>query len=266
MTYHEIAFGSPFRVGYTFYDDPRTMKAGLLGISVPQTHILGELLFGWYRGLLPAAPLFALVPVGWWLFVRDRSTRPIAVALGVAVAAAITMMAGDVHWEGGWTYGPRYIAFVMGFMGLMIAPLWTRGNSLVRAGVVVLALAGAAGAVVAVSTTAQPSGEVMHPMRDLLWPAFRSGDLALNTMSVLDLRPAATSAARRAAWNVGMRLGLRGLYSLIPLAVVWCLAAGGLWATRPRSAIASRDPERWTRTALRPRPQFGVQEGGRPGV
>ncbi len=40
------------------------MKSGLFGVSLPHPVVLGELLFGHFRGLLPLAPVLLLVPIG----------------------------------------------------------------------------------------------------------------------------------------------------------------------------------------------------------
>src|SRR5262249_30226265 len=83
--------------------------------------------------------------------------------------------------------------------------------------------------------TPQPPGNVDHPMRDLIWPAFRSGELAISWQSVLDKGvpsdPPSRLEARgvpREAWNLGLKAGFPGLSSLIPLVLCW-IAGGVLW-------------------------------------
>jgi len=118
------------------------------------------------------------------------------------------------------------------FLCLGLAPLWSRAPLLGRAVLGALALWGAAVALVCVATTAQPPELVQRPVEDLLWPAFRCGDLSLNHQSFFEAgsdweqlrdRP----PAEHDAWNVGEALGLHGLGSLAPLGVVWagCAAA-----------------------------------------
>ena len=68
-------------------------------------------------------------------------------------------------------------------------------------------------------------------MTELLWPAFRDGDLSLNPQtfvhnSVDAGRLRAPGAEPHAAWNLGEIAGLRGLPSLLPLLVIWVIAAG----------------------------------------
>jgi hypothetical protein len=82
-----------------------------------------------------------------------------------------------------------------------------------------------------VSTTAQPPGSIVRPFTDLLLPAFDEGALALNNQRFTDYR-ADEPAIRRhqttgVSWNLGMKMGLTGRASLMPLGIVW-LGAGWL--------------------------------------
>jgi hypothetical protein len=104
--------------------------------------------------------------------------------------------------------------------------LWrTAGRALLAAGLIW----GAALTLVGVSTTPQPPATFKSPMRELLWPAFRDGDLSLNPQTFVHN---SVDAARlrgggdpHAAWNLGELAGLRGLPSLLPLAFIWIAAA-----------------------------------------
>jgi hypothetical protein len=91
----------------------------------------------------------------------------------------------------------------------------------------------------------------MAPIREIVWPAFTRGDLALNH-DLFVLRPdpnaAPTGVLDRGAWNLGMLLGLPGLLSLLPLALGWLLVGVVGWRTtevtaeRPAPAKALRLP------------------------
>ena len=69
-------------------------------------------------------------------------------------------------------------------------------------------------------------------MRELLWPAFRDGDLSLNPQTFVhnsvDVEHLRGGGDPHAAWNLGELAGLHGLPSLLPLAVVWIVAAAFL--------------------------------------
>ena len=78
----------------------------------------------------------------------------------------------------------------------------------------------------------QPPNYMAQPIPQLLWPAFRDGDLSLNTETVLDLdndwSAWRTHRRPKAAFNLGMKMGLTGHTSLAPLIIVWTLCAAAL--------------------------------------
>ena len=82
---------------------------------------------------------------------------------------------------------------------------------------------------IAVSTTPQPPASFKAPMRELLWPAFRDGDLSLNPQTFVhnsaDVARLRGGTVPHAAWNLGELAGLHGLLSLVPLAALWLGAA-----------------------------------------
>ena len=77
-------------------------------------------------------------------------------------------------------------------------------------------------------------------MRELLWPAFRDGDLSLNPQTFVhnsvDVEHLRGGGDPHAAWNLGELAGLRGLSSLLPLVVVWVIARRPAAAVRDRAA------------------------------
>jgi hypothetical protein len=65
-------------------------------------------------------------------------------------------------------------------------------------------------------------------MRELLWPAFRDGDLSLNHQTFVH-GGASPDQMRgnqipHAAWNLGEIAGLHGWASLVPLGLIWLAA------------------------------------------
>jgi hypothetical protein len=62
------------------------------------------------------------------------------------------------------------------------------------------------------------------PIVHSVWPAFWSGHVAANRESMLTVTEAGAGA-----FNVGQLVGLRGLGSLIPLLMVWAVAAMVWW-------------------------------------
>ena len=151
------------------------------------------------------------------------------IAAAAIAAFYLLLNASYYYWEGGWAYGPRQLTPALPFLALGLAPLW---DSWGRVGRVLLAAGwiwGAALTLIAVSTTPQPPSPQPHtPVLELLWPAFKDGDLSLNNQSFVTNR---AQAARlrghpelHAGWNLGELAGLHGLPSLLPLGLVWLVA------------------------------------------
>ncbi len=240
MLHNALAFGSPLRIGYAGVQGFERMEEGLFGVTVPRLAVLGQVLFGAYRGLLPLAPALGLGALGLLLWTRLQHARLPANTAAAIAGYFVLLTAAYAYWHGGWSYGPRHLAGSLPLLALGLAPLWDTSGRAARAAIAAAVVWGAALALIAVSTTAQPPQQIPRPLGDLLWPAFVSGDLALNHQSVLsadaDWQRLRDPALPRHAWNWGQRLGLRGLASLGPLALALGALGGWLWrATRPGS-------------------------------
>ena len=225
LGYNTLAFGSPFHLGYASEEGFEQLHTGIFGISRPEWWRVRELLVGSYRGLLPMAPLVALMPIGLVLLARaGRHVRPVIVVSLIA-AFYLALNASYFYWEGGWIVGPRQIGPALPFLALGLAPLWDSWRGAGRALLAGGWLWGAALMLVAVSTTPQPPASVERPFTQLLLPAFREGALGLNNQRFTDFRADETAIRRRTpsgvSWNLGTKMGLGGLASLIPLALVW---------------------------------------------
>jgi hypothetical protein len=249
MAYQYACFGSPFRVAYSHEMGFESMQQGWFGINSPRGIRMRRLLFGWYRGIVPLAPLLALAPLGLIGLAcrRDTRARLAAITAGLIALFYLLLNASYVYWDGGWSYGPRHMEPAIPFVALGLAWLWTAlpraGRALLTAGWVW----GAALSLLGVSVMAQPPEYYRRPIKQLLWPAFRDGDLALSMQTFADSGTPPEQLRQhtgpKAAWNVGMKAGLDGLPSLLPLAAVWI---GGAWwlsvaeRRRARTATATR--------------------------
>jgi hypothetical protein len=227
LIYNALAFGSPFHIGYASEEGFEELHTGFFGITYPSLSTLRELLFGSYRGLLPVSPLMAAVPVGLMLLWRKDRRGPALVAGGTGLYYLL-LNASYFYWEGGWAFGPRQITAALPFLALGLAPLWDLGRSAGRGLLLAGWIWGVAATLIAVSTTPQPPASIKAPMRELLWPAFRDGDLSLNPQTFVhnsvDVEHLRGRGDPHAAWNLGELAGLHGLPSLVPLALVWAVA------------------------------------------
>jgi hypothetical protein len=77
-----------------------------------------------------------------------------------------------------------------------------------------------------VSTTSQLSMQDSCPLVHTVWPAFWSGQVAVNRDSMLTVGEA---GGEYGAFNLGQLMGLRGLASLLPLFVIWGVGVVGWW-------------------------------------
>ena len=228
LVYNAMAFGSPFHLGYSSEEGFQELHTGFFGITYPRLSTIYELLFGSYRGLLPLSPLVALAPLGLMFLARKGRESVAWVAAGTG-AYYLLLNASYFYWEGGWAFGPRQITPALPFVALGLAPLWDRAKPALLALLIGGWIWGAGITLVAVSTTPQPPASFKSPVSELLWPAFRDGDLSLNPQTFVhnsaDVAHLRGGGDSHAAWNLGEIAGLHGLISLLPLLAVWVIAA-----------------------------------------
>ena len=238
MLYNQAAFGGPLTLGYTNEPGFHGMREGFLGVTYPKPDILVQLLLGRYRGLLPLAPVVAAAPLGFVLLARNPASRAAGITAAVIAVFYLLFNAAYFYWDGGWSYGPRHMAPALPFLCLALAPLWSRAKTGPRVVLSVLAVCGVALALMAVATTAQPSEHYKNPVPYLLWPNFTTGRLSINYQSFVEYegRPERDPIAH--AWNLGEKLGLSGLASLVPLLVAWGLVALAWWMLRNRERVS----------------------------
>ena len=231
LIYNALAFGSPLHIGYASEEGFNELHTGFFGITYPRLSTVGELLFGRYRGLLPLSPLMGIVPLGLALLWRHGRPGPALVAASIGLYYLL-LNASYFYWEGGWAFGPRQVTTALPFVALGLAPLWDLARGWGRVLLVAGFMWGAALTLIAVSTTPQPPASLKAPVSELLWPAFRDGDLSLNPQTFVhnsvDVSRLRGSGDRHAAWNLGEIAGLRGLPSLLPLMAIWIIAAAVL--------------------------------------
>ncbi|HVR69938.1 MAG TPA: hypothetical protein VMT87_03760 [Vicinamibacteria bacterium] len=223
--YHAVAFGSPLTLPYAFSTDAPRRQGAFFGLGAPSPRVLYAILLSPYRGLFYSAPWLLLALPGAVRLWRAGRFRP-----EVAVTAALPLLyvllnAGLNDWHGGWGTGPRHLVPALPFLALAAGGL-VAGRAPSRPEAAAYALvAGYSAVLMLVATAVQP--EVPRwfgrPFEDYLWPAFAEGRLALNTLPI----HTGTVHERREAWNAGELMGLTGIATLAPLAVL--LAAGASW-------------------------------------
>lgn len=204
--YHTAAFGHPLSTGYdwVWLEEFAEGMRVRYGIAAPDASVLLSITFGSYRGLFYVAPVLLLAV---WGTARDLVRREHRVAAAVATACFLYYLllnAGYYMWDGGAATGPRHTVPMLG----MLCVGFVAAHHVVPRAFAVLACVSAAQMLLL--TAAMPEAP-QHG--NPLW------EFALGQVSGRD---ASTDAL---ASNLGLLLGLPGVWSLLPLLGLWAWAA-----------------------------------------
>jgi hypothetical protein len=127
--YNQIAFGTPFKLGYENVIGFNGMRQGLFGLTYPKPGVVFELLLGSRRGLFWVAPVLTLGMVGLATLIRDRATRDLGILAASIVVMMLLVNASYVYWDGGASTGPRHSLTAIPFLALGLAPFRARLRS-----------------------------------------------------------------------------------------------------------------------------------------
>jgi len=185
--------GNIFSLAYVGHASFPVWHTPLLGFRKPALNSFIGLLFSEYRGLFFWSPFLLLVFVGW----IDRRLPPVVRWVSVGVLFLTTLSISAIPtWEGGGAIGPRYIAACIPLLALPVAWGFRRlkrmGILLGTLSVLLMLLATAIGPI--------SSEFERYPLQNIYLKAFPVG---------ID-----------GAWNLGGRMGLSGMVSLLPLLIV----------------------------------------------
>ncbi len=237
--YHDACFGSPLATGYDYQTEmfKHEDEAVLLGLfSLPRPERLWAITVGGKRGLFSLYPVCLLGLVAPFVAARQRRHLfPLLISL-LIFGWFLLLNASYPVWDGGYSSGPRHLiagvpllllpACVL-FSGRMRWPL-----ALLTAGSVAMALA---------ITLVNPLGpyQVDCLLGDYILPALAEGRVSDNFFAWWPgWQPGSREAAAAVAFNLGERLGLGGLWSVIPLLGLWLLAGLAAWRLLPSQAAA----------------------------
>lgn len=221
--YLYAAFGA-LRPSYSYYD-PNSFsfmqQQGYMGLTYPHPDRLLKLLFGCSRGIFFASPVLVAGPIGLWKLRKDQTWRLPAIVAAIIAAYYFLFNASFYWWKSGLSFGPRYAGAAIPFLCLGLPVAWSRAGKTGRRVLLALALCSVFLALMVISTTSQLSMQDSCPILHSSWPLFRTGQLAVNHDSMLS----AAEGSAYGAFNLGQLLGLRGLWSLVPLLLFWIAAA-----------------------------------------
>lgn len=248
--YHWIVFGGPLALPYDFSVQDNRAAGWFMGMGVPRAEALRGLLISGYRGLFYSAPWLLLAAPGAVVLWRRRYRAEVAVCAAV-VLLFLALNGSLVDWNGGWTFGARYLVPAVPFLAVLAAGVllaepariwrWVWGGGALAAALsVYLMLVATAVKPEVPDVYVEPPRTVVkieRPFGQYLVPSFWRGELAVNTQGIHQAgarRHGKAFVGKRWAFNGGTALGLSGLASLLPLLVL--LGAAGWWLRR---AVAS---------------------------
>jgi hypothetical protein len=218
MTYQHFAFGSPFNSSYTRVYPVFMQQGQILGhIGWPDPRRLYWLSIHPVRGLLYCCPIFFIAIIALWS-PRDRSPGaprrtswivPAAV-IGVYLAFNFTYNA----WTAGWGTGPRYLVPALPFM-LAVAVQGYRRYPRIATALIAISVANMF-AVAAVGT--------QWGIKDIFGKP-RGDDPVAESFLTLTKRIVAHDPG---GTNLGLRVGIKSLWTLIPPGIV--VASVFAWA------------------------------------
>ena len=230
LGYLHAAFGT-FRPSYSYYD-PNSFsfmqRQGYLGLTYPHPDRLLKILFGCSRGLFLASPILIAAPVGLWRLWKEKVYSAAALLAAAVFSSYILFNASFYWWKAGLSFGPRYVGASIPLLCVGLPVSWRRATPVWRRVMSVLALCSVLVALMVVSTTSQLSMQDRCPFVQSVWPAFWSGQVAINRDSMLTVAEAGSNT-ECGAFNLGQLLGLHGRASLIPLFAMWAVAALVWW-------------------------------------
>jgi hypothetical protein len=228
FAYHWAAFGSPLRTGYdasTAYADLHGQ--GFLGLSRFRPEAFYGSLFAPDNGLFVFSPwLLAAIP-GLVLLWR-RGERRHAAVTGAVCILYIAFVSSLAMWHGGWAMGPRYITAMLPFAlpGVAVAAAWADDDAarwwaraLLIGAVLVAVVVYALSCVEYPHFPGEPAapGKWTNPLYEITFRLVRED---------------------RSAWNLGWLVGLRGVVSLVPYALVVGFVVGFALRRDRRATLA----------------------------
>ncbi len=242
--YHTAAWGGPLMLPGHFSSDPPRQRGAFMGITWPSAELAGKILFSPTRGLLRHAPWLVLWLPGVIALARRKEFRAEATACALVPLAYLwfnsSLTTSPTDWRAGWGIGPRHLVATLPFVSLGVAALFASTDRVRQrlTGVALAVLGLYSIALMLVATAVRPEVPTWYdfPFAEYLLPSFREGALGINTIPF----HSGSVHEQRQAWNLGEKLGLEGLTSLVPLAVYLGLAAWGLArAVRDQRATAT---------------------------
>ncbi len=233
LGYHTICFGGPF-VTASEMSNARFLEAdralGMFGQL--SWHALWELTFGLRRGLFLQCPVLLLSLFGFYAWVRRTPRDPLAWLCILMFVGYLVINASFNGWHGGATVSARYLIVALPFLGLSLHALpWSSRAVRIVFGLTSIVSVVNMTAIAAVNPLAPE--ELTNPLYGYTYGLLFDGQVSPYPFAFkfLMLHPEWKELTPYAMWNLGELLGLRGLWSLLPLLLTSALLVsfGAAW-------------------------------------
>jgi len=224
LLYNHFSFGSFWRLSYQATTSQFLDKDLVLGLfGVPKLERLYFLTFHPMKGLFYLSPIMLLGVMGltWGVLKRRIQNFEIPALLIIIYYFLITLSMQT--WTAGWGVGVRYLMPALPFIFYFSHNLAARLRALmivlgIYSSIVVLAVS-AVDSFMPAPNIWPVSDQELTANNPIQWASqsLRQGQLSINTQSMLEKFPSDDSPSDWDSYNLGELIGLRGLWSLLPL-------------------------------------------------
>jgi hypothetical protein len=239
--YNLALLGSPGVLSYSFYKEGSAFPAhqqGFMGVSWPRLEVLREITYRPQRGLFHANPwlVFSLVSPFFLRLVRGLRLELILSASIFAAFLLFNSGFGDsiIYWGGAFSFGPRHLLIALPFVVLLAAfPMRSKVVApLIGALIVLTALLMLPVSAIDPRLPYEPT----EPFLGFYLPLYSRGLFSTYPWGTFS---DGTLLGSSGAFNLGRALGVGRSFEILPLTLVWALAAFGLFRIETRGARLS---------------------------
>lgn len=237
LLYNWNIFSNPFETGLRFWN-PDLLEATTHRhqFNWPNLKALWGLTLSPYRGLFFSSPILLLGVAGLIVLWLKQTWRAECYLWTAIILFYLILNMSLYYWQAGWACGPRYLIGMLPFLSMPIV-LVVRKNRLI--GILLLTISIA---MMLVAVSVRPEVPVENPYIHYLWPNFLAGRLSIDDFSAKIYPDVSSfnlceSPLKFTSFNIGELLGFKGLWSLLPLLVIWGVSVSYLTlAGRDRKA------------------------------
>ncbi len=222
LIHNYLIFGDPFFITYKAYaiaeKTPFTeVKQGFLGVTYPRLEILKKITYDPQRGLFYYNPLLlAMIPGIVMMLWQKRLFKELCLITAIIVFHFLFNAAAGqsiMFWGGGGSAGPRHLHSMIPFAMIPVGLFFSRLKPLFVIFFIPSFL------IMLLTTAVQPVlGFEKNPLRDYVLPTYLKNELAIHPYGTFNNT---LITQKSVAFNLGMLLGFKGSFSLLPLLGIW---------------------------------------------